>query len=127
MEELDLEEDVRVVVAQEGTAIVDVLCEQRNNVLQQIYALVDPQTCERLQHTLSHRESISAVVDFFKTSNQNTCRHFLCTIWELCENIPLDLEIRILSIAGSSAGKFVYVLPTSSLVSVIMTLRFMLL
>ncbi|KAK2848040.1 hypothetical protein Q7C36_009722 [Tachysurus vachellii] len=104
MEELDLEEDVHVVVAQEATAIVDVLCEQRNNVLQQIYALVDPQTCERPQHTLSHRESISAIVDFFKTSNQNKCRHFLCTIWELCENIPLDLEIRILSIAGSSTG-----------------------
>ncbi|XP_058243901.1 NLR family, CARD domain containing 5 isoform X2 [Hemibagrus wyckioides] len=104
MEELDLEDDVLVVVAQEATAIVDVLCEQRINVLNHIYALVEPRTRERLQSKPSLRETISGVVEFFKTSKQQTCRHFLCTIWELCENIPLDLEIRILSIAGSSAG-----------------------
>lgn len=126
MEELDLEDDVLVMVAQEATAIVDVLCEQRINVLNHIYALVEPRTLEQLQRKPSLRETISGVVEFFKTSKQQTCRHFLCTIWELCENIPLDLEIRILSIAGSSAGKFVYILPDSSLVGVTMKLPYFL-
>ncbi|XP_026783264.3 NLR family, CARD domain containing 5 isoform X2 [Pangasianodon hypophthalmus] len=107
MEELDLEEDVRVVVAQEATAIVDILCKQRNNVLQQIYALVESRTREQLQHSPNLRESISGVVDYFKTSNQQICRHFLDTIWAFCEDIPLELEIRILSVAGSSTGALV--------------------
>lgn len=106
MEEMDLEEDVQVVMAQEVTAIVDILCEQRNNVLQQIYALVEPQTREQLQNLSNLRDSISGVVDYFQTSDQHTCRRFLKTIWAFCENIPLDLEIQILSVAGSSDGKF---------------------
>lgn len=105
MEELDLEEDVRVVVALETTAIVDVLCLQRNNVLQQIYGLVDARTRERVQNLPSLRESVSSVVDYFKNSDQNRCRHFLDTFWGFCENIPLELEIQILSVAGSSTGK----------------------
>ncbi|KAF5890835.1 protein NLRC5 isoform X1, partial [Clarias magur] len=107
MEELDLEEDVRVVVAQETTAIVDVLCLQRNNVLQQIYGLVDARTRERVQNLPSLRDSVSGVVDYFKNSDQNRCRHFLDTFWGFCENIPLELEIQILSVAGSSAGALV--------------------
>ncbi|KAM9481227.1 protein NLRC5 isoform 2-T2 [Clarias gariepinus] len=107
MEELDLEEDVRVVVALETTAIVDVLCLQRNNVLQQIYGLVDARTRERVQNLPSLRESVSSVVDYFKNSDQNRCRHFLDTFWGFCENIPLELEIQILSVAGSSTGALV--------------------
>lgn len=104
--DLDLEEDIQVVVAQEATAIVDVLCRQKDNVLKHIYALVDPRTCEQLRHLPNLRESISGVVDYFKTLDKHRCRHFLSTIWELCEDIPLELDIRILSIAGSSPGKF---------------------
>lgn len=106
MEEVDLEEDAQVVLAQEATAIVDILCEQRTNVLQQIYALVETRTLEHLQHLSNLRDTILGVVAYFQTSDQHTCRHFLETIWGFCENIPLDLEVRILSIAGSSAGKF---------------------
>lgn len=106
MEDMDLEEDVQVVVAQEATAIVDVLCTQRNKVLQHIYALVEGQTREQLQHMSGLRESISSVVNYFRTSDQQTCRHFLNTIYTFCENIPLELEIKILSVAGSFSGKF---------------------
>ncbi|TSK38535.1 Protein NLRC5 [Bagarius yarrelli] len=104
MEELDLEEDVQVVVVQEATAIVDVLCEQRSYVLQQIYAIMEPHACERLQLMPNLRETITGVVDYFQTSDQYKCRHFLHIIWELCENIPLELETKILSIAGSSVA-----------------------
>ncbi|XP_060779802.1 NLR family, CARD domain containing 5 isoform X2 [Neoarius graeffei] len=107
MEEVDLEEDAQVVLAQEATAIVDILCEQRTNVLQQIYALVETRTLEHLQHLSNLRDTIVGVVAYFQTSDQHTCRHFLETIWGFCENIPLELEVRILSIAGSSAGTLV--------------------
>lgn len=106
MEENDLEEDFQLVVAQEATAIVDVLSMQRNNVLQQIYALVEARTREQLQQMPNLKESISGVVDYFRTSDQQTCRHFLNTVWTFCEDLPLELEIKILSIAGSSAGEF---------------------
>ncbi|XP_053478970.1 NLR family, CARD domain containing 5 isoform X2 [Ictalurus furcatus] len=107
MEEMDLEEDVLDVVDQEASTIVDILCEQRDNVLQQIFPLVDARTREQLQHLPNNRESISGLVDYFRTSDQHTCRHFLDTIWSFCENIPLELDIRIVNLAGSSAGAFV--------------------
>lgn len=106
MEEMDLEEDVLDVVDQEASTIVDILCEQRDNVLQQIFALVDARTREQLQHLPNNRESISGLVDYFRTSDQHTCRHFLDIIWSFCENIPLELDIRIVNLAGSTAGKF---------------------
>lgn len=116
MQELDLEEDVRVVVAQEATTIVDVLCIERNHILQQVYNLVEARTREKLQKMPSLRESVSGVVDYFKNSDQHTCRHFLDIIWTFCENIPLELEIRIVSVVGSSVGKFLFdIMPTSRL------------
>lgn len=106
MEELNLEEDVQVVVDQEASAIVDVLCMQRSNVLQQVYDLVEARTREQLRQISSLRESVSGVVNYFRNSDQYSCRNFLDTIWTFCENIPLELEIRIVSVVGCSAGKF---------------------
>lgn len=106
MDELDLEEDVRVVVDQEAAAIVDVLCLQRSSVLQQVYALVEARTREQLQQIPSLRQSVSGVVNYFRKSDQHACLNFLDTIWTFCENIPLELDTRIVSVVGSSAGKF---------------------
>ncbi|XP_046720408.1 NLR family, CARD domain containing 5 isoform X2 [Silurus meridionalis] len=107
MEEMDLEEDVQVVVIQEANAIKDVLCMQKDNVLQQIYALVEARTREQLLHLPNPRETISGVVDYFKTSDQHTCRHFLETFWAFCDDIPLELDTKIIHAAGPTAGALV--------------------
>ncbi|XP_062860238.1 NLR family, CARD domain containing 5 [Trichomycterus rosablanca] len=104
MDEVDLEEDVLVVVAQEASEIVDILCREKNNVLQQIYELVDARTRKRLQSLPTLRDSVSGLVDYFKTSDRNKCCQFLNTMWMFCEMIPLELEIKMLSTVGTSTG-----------------------
>ncbi|KAL7871202.1 hypothetical protein SRHO_G00086990 [Serrasalmus rhombeus] len=104
MEEVDLEEDVMNVVAEEATVIVDVLCRERSNVLEQIYGLVERSTRDRLQSLPSLRERVLGIVDYFKASDPQKCCQFLQTMWMFCQSIPLDLETKVLSIAGSSSG-----------------------
>uniref|UniRef100_A0A4W4HF30 NACHT domain-containing protein n=1 Tax=Electrophorus electricus TaxID=8005 RepID=A0A4W4HF30_ELEEL len=102
MDDIDLEDDIRNVVTQEAAIIVDVLCLQRDNVLGRIYGLVERNTRERLEHLPNRRDSVLGILDYFKTSERNRCLHFLKTMWMFCENIPLELEIKVLSIAGWS-------------------------
>uniref|UniRef100_A0AAY5E8L2 NACHT domain-containing protein n=1 Tax=Electrophorus electricus TaxID=8005 RepID=A0AAY5E8L2_ELEEL len=104
MDDIDLEDDIRNVVTQEAAIIVDVLCLQRDNVLGRIYGLVERNTRERLEHLPNRRDSVLGILDYFKTSERNRCLHFLKTMWMFCENIPLELEIKVLSIAGWSFG-----------------------
>ncbi|KAL6479046.1 hypothetical protein MHYP_G00124790 [Metynnis hypsauchen] len=104
MEEVDLEEDVMNVVAEEATVIVDVLCRERSNVLEQIYGLVERSTRDWLRSLPSLRERVLGIVDYFKASDHQKCCQFLQTMWMFCQSIPLDLETKVLSIAGSSSG-----------------------
>uniref|UniRef100_A0A3B4CEY7 NACHT domain-containing protein n=1 Tax=Pygocentrus nattereri TaxID=42514 RepID=A0A3B4CEY7_PYGNA len=104
MEEVDLEEDVMNVVAEEATVIVDVLCRERSNVLEQIYGLVERSTRDWLQSLPSLRERVLGIVDYFRASDPQKCCQFLQTMWMFCQSIPLDLETKVLSIAGSSSG-----------------------
>uniref|UniRef100_A0A3B4CG09 NACHT domain-containing protein n=1 Tax=Pygocentrus nattereri TaxID=42514 RepID=A0A3B4CG09_PYGNA len=103
MEEVDLEEDVMNVVAEEATVIVDVLCRERSNVLEQIYGLVERSTRDWLQSLPSLRERVLGIVDYFRASDPQKCCQFLQTMWMFCQSIPLDLETKVLSIAGSSS------------------------
>lgn len=108
MDEVDLEEDVRVVLAQETLEIVDILCKEKN-VLQQIYELVDAKTRKRLQSLSSLKDSVSGLVDYFKKSDPKTCSQFLNTMWMFCDTIPLELEIKMLSTVGPSTGKMLLI------------------
>ncbi|XP_049339557.1 NLR family, CARD domain containing 5 [Astyanax mexicanus] len=93
-------EDVVEVVAQEASIIVDILCGQKDKVLEQIYGLLDYNTQIQLKHLPSLRQKAVGIVEYFKTSNSDKCRKFLSNVWMFCENIPLDLEIKVLSVAG---------------------------
>lgn len=106
MEDVDLEEDVVKVVEEETTVIVDILCREGSNVLEQIYALVERSSLDVLQKLPSLRERVLGIVNYFKDSDSDKCRQFLSTMWMFCQYIPLDFETKVLSIAGSSSGKF---------------------
>ncbi|XP_076849758.1 protein NLRC5 [Brachyhypopomus gauderio] len=96
---MDLEEDIQDVVTQDVPAIVDVLCFQSDKVLEQIYGLMDHRTRGRLASLPRRRDSVLGIVDYFKTS-RHRCSQFLSAMWSFCENIPLELEIKMLSISG---------------------------
>jgi len=100
-----------VLVAQEASALVDLLCKQDSGVLDRIFALVEPKAMDQLQSLTNNRDLVSATVDYFKTSEHNICRRFLTIIYQYCENIPFLLETTLVSVAENSIGKsYLYVL-----------------
>lgn len=94
-----------VLVAQEASALVDLLCKQNSGVLDRIFALVDPNRMDQLRSLTNNRDLVSATVDYFRTSDHNICRRFLFTVYQYCENIPFYLETTVLSVAEHTAGK----------------------
>uniref|UniRef100_A0A8C2JN71 NACHT domain-containing protein n=1 Tax=Cyprinus carpio TaxID=7962 RepID=A0A8C2JN71_CYPCA len=104
MEMVDWAGDILSLVAQEASALVELLCEQNSGVLDRIFALVEPKTLDHIQSLTNTRERVSAIVDYFKSSDRNSCTRFLTTVYQYSENIPFLLETTLVSIAGYSPG-----------------------
>uniref|UniRef100_A0A673MAK3 NACHT domain-containing protein n=1 Tax=Sinocyclocheilus rhinocerous TaxID=307959 RepID=A0A673MAK3_9TELE len=100
MERVDWPGDILSLVAQEASALVELLCEQNSGVLDRIFALVEPKTLDHRQSLTNTRDRVSAIVDYFKSSDRNSCRRFLAIVYQYSENIPLLLETTLVSIAG---------------------------
>lgn len=99
--------DIQAVVAQEASALVDLLCEQDPRVLNHILALVEPRTQDQLRSLTNTRDRVLAVIDYFKTSDCTTCRGFLRAVWQYCDNIPFLLETTLVSITENTSGTYV--------------------
>ncbi|XP_016086238.1 protein NLRC5 [Sinocyclocheilus grahami] len=104
MERVDWPGDILTLVAQEASALVELLCEQNSGVLDRIFALVEPKTLDHRQSLTNTRDRVSAIVDYFKSSDRNSCRQFLTIVYQYSENIPLLLETTLVSIAGYTPG-----------------------
>ncbi|KAK7152039.1 hypothetical protein R3I94_008393 [Phoxinus phoxinus] len=92
------------LVAQEASALVDLLCQQDIGVLDRIFALVEPKIMDQLRLLTNNRDLVSATVDYFKTSEHTICRRFLTIIYQYCENIPFLLEATLVSVAENTIG-----------------------
>ncbi len=92
--------DILALVAQEASALVELLCEQNSGVLDRIFALVESKTLDQIQSLTNTRDRVSAIVEYFKTSDRNLCTQFLATVYQYSENIPFLLETTLVSIAG---------------------------
>uniref|UniRef100_A0A671S1W2 NACHT domain-containing protein n=1 Tax=Sinocyclocheilus anshuiensis TaxID=1608454 RepID=A0A671S1W2_9TELE len=103
MERVDWPGDILSLVAQEASALVELLCEQNSGVLDRIFALVEPKTLDHRQSLTNTRDRVSAIVDYFKSSDRNSCRRFLTIVYQYSENIPLLLETTLVSITVESS------------------------
>ncbi len=97
--------DILELVAQEASALVELLCEQNSGVLDRIFVLVESKTLDQIQSLTNTRDRVSAIVEYFKTSDRNLCRQFLASVYQYSENIPFPLETTLVSIAGYTSGK----------------------
>lgn len=55
----------------------------------------------------SHRERILGLLNYFRTAEPAICLQFLQMVCMLCENMPMLLESRRMSVAGSVTSKYV--------------------
>lgn len=116
-EELDPDgNNVNSVLAQESSELFSVLMSQSYSVISKLCQMmpqgagweIGPLTPST--HPAAVTEAIKAMLEYFKMASAVECRNFLQTVCMLCENIPMHLESRLMSVAGYANGEYEVVL-----------------
>ncbi|XP_034760303.2 protein NLRC5-like isoform X1 [Acipenser ruthenus] len=96
MDEVDLYSELGAVRSQ----LVDVLSLEAAGVLQQLCSLLNAEEQEEVNRTADRKGRVSLIVDLFRDKNPGTCRQFIQTVCMICNELPMQLETRLMSAAG---------------------------
>uniref|UniRef100_A0A3Q1IEA6 NACHT domain-containing protein n=1 Tax=Anabas testudineus TaxID=64144 RepID=A0A3Q1IEA6_ANATE len=106
-EELDPDdENVNSVLAQESSELLRILTSQPLTVIMQLCQMMPGDARWHVDSVATSTSSaavtehVKAVLEYFRATNATDCRTFLQSICMLCENIPMHLESRLMSVAG---------------------------
>ncbi|XP_070686829.1 protein NLRC5 isoform X2 [Pempheris klunzingeri] len=97
------DENVNSVLAQESSELFHILHSQLPTVIMKLYQMVPSDARGNVSHPPSSAaavtEHIKAMLAYFTVANASDCRNFLQSVCMLCENIPMHLESRLMSVA----------------------------
>ncbi|XP_029008822.1 NLR family, CARD domain containing 5 isoform X2 [Betta splendens] len=106
-EELDPDgNNVNSVLAQESSELFSIITNQSNTVILKLCQMMPEGTGWNAGHlalsttSAAVKEAIKATLEYFKMASAVECRNFLQTVCMLCEDIPMHLESRLMSVAG---------------------------
>ncbi|XP_030586964.1 protein NLRC5 isoform X2 [Archocentrus centrarchus] len=105
-EEVDLDpENVNSVLAQEYLELFHILSSQSPSVIMALCHMIPAEA--RCQNQLDPTSSCAAgpeliktMLDYFRSASAGECQNFLQSVCFSCENIPMRLESRLMSVAG---------------------------
>lgn len=116
-EELDPDdENVNSVLAQESSELLRILTSQPLTVIMQLCQMMPGDARWHVDSVATSTSSaavtehVKAVLEYFRATNATDCRTFLQSICMLCENIPMHLESRLMSVAGYEHSEYEVVL-----------------
>lgn len=114
-EEVDPDgENVNSVLAQESSELLHILCGQSPSVIMKLCQMRPSDAGCDLSFLASSAaavtEHVGALLEHFKVASAADCRNFLQSMCMLCENIPMHLESRLMSIAGHPNSEYKIVL-----------------
>lgn len=111
-EEVDPDGNVNSVLAQESSELLHILSRQSPAVIMELFQMMpcnarvninlDPTSCSAGAVT----EHIKAMLEYFRVANAADCRSFLESMCILCEDIPMRLESRLMSVAGYANSEY---------------------
>ncbi|XP_037539229.1 NLR family, CARD domain containing 5 [Nematolebias whitei] len=103
-DELDpADENVNSVLAQESSELFEILCSQSQTTLMSLWETTPPDA-GRLGSAAASAlvpEHISAMLEHFRRSRAAECCSFLQRVCLLCDNVPMHLESKLMSVAGN--------------------------
>ncbi|XP_044049750.1 NLR family, CARD domain containing 5 isoform X2 [Siniperca chuatsi] len=104
-EEVDADhENVNSVLAQESSELLHILSSQSPAVIMQLCQMMPSDAGWNIHHQASSAaagtEHIIAMLEYLRVADTAYCRSFLQSVCILCENIPMRLESRLMSVAG---------------------------
>lgn len=95
------EKNVKSVLEQESSEMFHVLRSQSPTVITELYQSTPSHALKLVDATRSTAaELIEAMMEYLKVASDADCCLFLQSMCILCENIPIRLEARLMSVAG---------------------------
>lgn len=101
------DKDVNAVLAQESSKLCHILSNQSQSVIMLLYQrMVNDDGWQNKQASSSSNagssaDLVKALLDYYRSANAAKCRNFLQSVCMLCEDIPMHLEARLMSVACS--------------------------
>ncbi|XP_072241398.1 protein NLRC5-like isoform X2 [Leuresthes tenuis] len=106
-EEVDPDDgNVNSILAQESQELSHILRSQSPSVITYLCKMMPGETGWHNQQAstsptaASGTDHIEAMLEYYKKANATDCRNFLQTVCVLCENLPMRLESRLISVTG---------------------------
>lgn len=106
-EELDPDDqNVNSVLAQESSELLHILSGQSPTVVMGLCQMMRWNIDLPASSAAALREHIKAMLKYFSEADAAHCRNFLQSVCMLCENIPMRLESRLMSVAGYGNSEY---------------------
>lgn len=107
-------ENANFVLAQEASTLSTILNNQSPTVILKLSEMVPGDIMLSINHSPSSAaaltERIKTMLEYFMVASAVDCCHFLQSVCLLCENIPMHLEMRLLSVAGCANSEYKIIL-----------------
>lgn len=104
MDEVAEPENVKVVLVQEFSELLSILRSQPAAIIEELCQVLPGAAPTGLTGSApagtALGEPAKMMLEHFAAATAEECCHFLQTVCMLCENIPLGLETRLISVAG---------------------------
>lgn len=103
-------ENVNDVLAQESSELFTILRSQSPTVIMELSQMVPCDAARSVGHPASSAaaltEHIKTMLDYYRVSSVVDCCNFLQSVCILCENLPMRLESRLMSVAGCAHSEY---------------------
>lgn len=116
-EEVGPEEDnVYSILSQESSELLHILGSQSPDVIMQLTKMMPCEAGRNIDHMVTSAsasaltEHIRAMLMYYRSAPAAECCSFFQSMCLLCENIPMHLESRLMSVAGYANGEWRIVL-----------------
>lgn len=102
MDEAAEPDNVKVVLVQEFSELLSILSSQSTDVVEQLCQIFPKASLTGIGHAPSPdtalMEPLKTMLEYFTVASTEECCHFLQTVCMLCENIPMHLETKLMSV-----------------------------
>lgn len=103
-------ENVNDVLIQEFSELYSILSSQPYIIIEKLYKMAPVNAVTGIKHLASSgetlRESIKTMLEYFTVASAEECCHFLQALCMLCENIPMRLETKLMSMAWHGNSEY---------------------
>lgn len=103
-------ENVNNVLIQEFSELYSILDSQPYIIIEKLYQMVPVNAVTGVEHLASSgdalKKSIRTMLEYFTVASAEECCHFLQTVCMLCEDMPMRLETRLMSVAWHGNSEY---------------------